>query len=148
MASDRRIIWHNPDLPAFCTMPNSREADITNPLSVQGAVHCLQRIALSAGVLDHVTTHDVRRGALRDISHSSNIPGTSRETVVRFANHSNPAMMNGVTDRYTEIPQIHVYSERVSLGFEDRKGPAFSANPPTHRPEKAAVLENQSVHGV
>lgn len=125
---DRGIKWMHPDRPVFFAMAG-KMPDLTDSLSVTTGIHALQRMARCAGLLDHVTTHDIRRGALREVAHMPNrLIGTSCSMAANIAGHSHSAMAKGVTKKYIGDTQSNVYLERSSMEFVDQKAPRSAVN--------------------
>jgi len=67
---DRMVQWKHPERPVLCQMrKRSGPLALDKPLPAVQLTAFLRQVALVAGVLDRVSSHAVRRGAIRDSAH-------------------------------------------------------------------------------
>lgn len=84
-------------------------------------------MALVAGILSRVTSHDVCRGAMRDIAYLKNsIAGIGTAAAALIAGHSRRSEAQGVTNRYVGALQAPVFNLRADSEFIDRLALKFT----------------------
>ena len=67
--NDRVIRWKYPKRPVLCRMPRGLNTHFDDPAPISQLNNSLKQIGLAAKVLDHLTSHGVRRGAMRDTAY-------------------------------------------------------------------------------
>ncbi len=74
-------------------------------------------LALVGGILASLVSHDVRRGAFRDLANaksSSNFPvGVTTKEVAQVTRHSAASYLNGTTDKYVGEVEKDTYTARA-----------------------------------
>lgn len=87
----------------------------------------------AAGVLTHITSHDSRRGDIREVAHTlagQSSHGIAARTVAAAAGHTNRALNLDVTADYVGPAHRYDYNSRVKSGFQDPLAPAFVEDAP------------------
>jgi hypothetical protein len=87
-------------------------------------------LGLMGGILASLISHDVRRGAFRDLanakSSSSSLPlGVATKEVAAVTGHSAVTYLNGTTDHYVGEVETDTYTARAEQMFVSRKAPAI-----------------------
>jgi hypothetical protein len=87
-------------------------------------------MAEAAGVIGRVTTHAIRRGALRDVAMlpADKLNVTNRAIVASVAGHNSRLFLKflkGVTDRYAEEIEALFFNLRAEADREDKRAPIF-----------------------
>lgn len=96
-----------------------------------------KQLALLSGILANVVSHDLRRGAFRDLANAKRSPsdepiGVATREVARIAGHSATTFLKGTTDQYVGEAERETFNARAEQRFESRKAPAIG-NPYTKR---------------
>ncbi|KAK8033274.1 hypothetical protein PG991_002672 [Apiospora marii] len=133
-ASERHdgvIQWTDPEAPVLCVMVNGRESVyLDRPAHRSQIHHAVQEMALGVGIIDRVCSHDVRRGALRDVANfETPLRGAADPTTAVVAHHGPHAFRNGVTQDYVGPINEPVWNRRAEDSFDDRLAPTFAAKP-------------------
>lgn len=128
---DGVVEWANPEAPVLCQMARGTSTVAYDKPAHQSQVrNAVQDIALAAGILDKVTSHDIRRGALRDAAYLKQpVYGAAGRTVALVANHTLDSLENGVTQDYVGPLQQPIWNMRAEEQFEDRLAPRFAPVP-------------------
>ena len=68
--ADRTVQWTYPKRPVLCKIPRgSTETTFNEPAPANQLSNALVEMGLAAGVLDRITSHALRYGAIRDTAH-------------------------------------------------------------------------------
>lgn len=128
---DGVVEWANPEAPVLCQMARGTSTVAYDKPAHQSQVrNAVQDIALAAGILDKVTSHDIRRGALRDAAYLKQpVYGAAGRTVALVANHTLDSLENGVTQDYVGPLQQPIWNMRAEEQFEDRLAPRLAPVP-------------------
>jgi len=88
-----------------------------------------------------VTTYDLRRGSVKDISHlKEDVRGFATVAVAKAIGHMNSTFMRDVTEQYNGGSDISTWSLRAQSGFKDRGAPMLADSPFVARiPERSEV---------
>ncbi|KAK5171127.1 uncharacterized protein LTR77_004271 [Saxophila tyrrhenica] len=126
---DGAVQWKDPKAPVVCKLRPKR--DFSKPASTDQLRATVKAMALNAGVLAPITTHDLRRGALRDTAYrtTQSTSGLADNFVALAAGHTDKALSNGVTQHYVGDLQTPLWNDRASNTFVDHKAPAFAPSP-------------------
>lgn len=141
--SDSRVRWKYPDRPLICSHSQRTGTLVNEPISVAQLNQNLQDMATQAGLASRVTTHAIRRGALRDLTHLPEpLTIANRLGAAMLAGHSKHAFNSGVTDMYIGGIQTDTFKLRVNnRDWEDEMRPTFG--PPNElqrlRPHETTV---------
>ncbi|MDI1487664.1 MAG: hypothetical protein OHK93_006935 [Ramalina farinacea] len=76
--------------------------------------HTLSNAGEIAGILSILRTHDVRRGAARDLARIPDIKGFATPMTAKVLGHTTAAYNNGTTDGYVGAAQDDIYLKRVA----------------------------------
>lgn len=85
-------------------------------------------MARNAGLLACVPPHDLRRGALRDVTYlrDSISRGFASRGSALFAGHGPSSLENGVTQQYVGILVDAILNKRVRDNFKDTLAPRIA----------------------
>lgn len=128
---DGVVEWAKPEAPVLCQIARGTSTIAYDKPAHQSQVrNAVQEIALAAGILDEVNSHDIRRGALRDAAYMSQpIHGAAGRAVALIANHTVKSLDNGNTQEYVGPLQQPIWNMRAEQQFEDRLAPRFAPAP-------------------
>jgi hypothetical protein len=128
---DGLVEWSTPNAPVLCFAPGlNKVANIEKPIEARHINDNLQAMAQTVGLLTEVTSHDIRRGALRDVAHLPNqLLGVATNAVQVLAGHSESTRRAGVTQQYVGFIQEPTWNMRAESDFQDRAAPYVTANP-------------------
>lgn len=128
---DGAVEWANPEAPVLCQIARGTSTIAYDKPAHQSQVrNAVQEIALAAGILDKVTSIDIRRGALRDAAYLKQpVYGVADRAVALVANHTLNSLDNGVTQGYVGPLQQSIWNMRAEEQFEDRLAPRFAPAP-------------------
>ncbi len=89
-----------------------------------------KELALVGGILASLVSHDVRRGAFRDLANakpsSNSLPvGVATKEVAQVTGHSAASYLKGTTDHYVGEVEKDTYTARAEHMFVSRKAPAI-----------------------
>ena len=147
--ADRVVQWRSPERPVICKIPRGPVVStLDNPAPEQQLGRTLKQMALAAGVLDRVTSHAVRRGAMRDSAYVKKaVTGLETACASLIGGHSKQAENRGLTREYVGALQTPVYNLRAETKFNDRLGPKFAAAPMVmHRNTTAQINAYMDAH--
>ena len=107
-------------------------------------------MGLAAGVLDRITSHDVRRGAFRDAAYLKGpVLGVETACPALMGGHSKKAEDAGLTREYVGSLQAPIYNLRAAEPFVDRLAPEFGASPMKFRLNTIADVDKyMDEHGM
>jgi hypothetical protein len=130
LRNDRTIQWLYPKRPVIPQLKTSSAfINWDVPGSVEQVSKSLQSLGLIAGVLANITSHDLRRGAFRDLANlkpSSDVPvGAATRAVAKIGGHSSASFLGGTTDKYVGEVEQETYTARAEQMFLSRKAPAI-----------------------
>ncbi|SMR46173.1 unnamed protein product [Zymoseptoria tritici ST99CH_1E4] len=99
---DRKIVWSSPDEPVLLSLGRSRDGlDLKKPVTEKVMNKSLGQMALHAGVMAGLKTHDVRRGKARGTAHiKKEVLGVPNRMVANIVGHTVKALNSGVTNNY------------------------------------------------
>lgn len=131
---DKTILWTHPERPIHCAYaPVGISVQVDKPAQPHQAGHTLAALSRMAGVLTKLRSHDIRRGAARDLSHLGPISGLPTKQTSLLMGHSDKAFRQGVTARYVGSPSVDLWSSRLNSNYEDKLGLDTSASTPLKR---------------
>ena len=134
---DKLILWAKPSRPVVSayTGPGTQLA-VDKPAMARQINTNLQAMADIAGVLDHVVSHDLRRGAARDFAYLPNSGGmtASMTTAGAHLRHSEMSREKSLTIKYVGHQRGSTIAARLEAS-KDTDTDNFSLNF-AHRPFK------------
>lgn len=115
--TNNRVHWRFPERPVICAQNPSRLTEVNRPVKPDRLNALLKKMAERTGISDRVTTHAIRRGAIRDVVHlpPSTLNLTDRAVGAAVADHSRRALQSGVTDDYVGSLQVGFCRQTHSL---------------------------------
>ncbi|KPM36938.1 hypothetical protein AK830_g9628 [Neonectria ditissima] len=99
----RAIVWSEPDFPVFCALIKGKSLtlDFAKPAGPNFGKAAIDHGARVTGMIVRPLTHDIRRGAAREISYLDvQGPTPNKERVRAALNHGKDSFDVGVTDSY------------------------------------------------
>jgi hypothetical protein len=143
---DRTIQWLHPNRSVIPQLQKSSAFIAWDLLGGTGQVNkSTKDLALVSGVLANVISHDIRRGAFRDLANakpSSDGPiGVATREVARVTGHSATSYLKGTTDKYVGEVEKDTYTARAEQMFVSRKAPAVG-NPYKKRRVTTSEINN------
>jgi hypothetical protein len=128
---DRTVQWKHPKWPVICRMENSSSPlTLDKPGPAEQLTITLSQIALAAGLLDRVSSHAIRRGAMRDVAYlKKSVAGVETACAALIAGHSKVAENHGITRDYVGALQVSTYNLRAESNFVDRLAPKIAGSP-------------------
>ncbi|RDL33092.1 uncharacterized protein BP5553_08531 [Venustampulla echinocandica] len=129
---DRTVQWLHPDRPV---LPQLRKCSAFIAWDVAAGAGQVNKstkdLALVSGVLANVISHDLRRGAFRDLANakpsSHDSIGVATREVARVAGHAATSYLKGTTDKYVGEVEKDTYTARAEQMFVSRKTPAIGS---------------------
>ncbi|KFY24325.1 hypothetical protein V493_05304 [Pseudogymnoascus sp. VKM F-4281 (FW-2241)] len=121
---DRKVIWKNPLQPVVCAItPQGAALQLNKPAHRTQISRNIADGGLLAGVLAPLTSHDLRRGAARDIANMKHsFKGLATEAIATVLGHSKKAYDRGTTARYVGPASAELWQPRVQESFDDPYG--------------------------
>jgi hypothetical protein len=142
--ADRTVQWIYPKRPVLCKIPRgSAETTFNEPAPANQLSNTLVEMGLAAGVLDRITSHALRYGAIRDTVHiKKTVAGLQEHLAAMVAGHSNSSKHRGVTRMYIGGVQTTVYNLRAEEKFNDKLAPKFAVSPMKMRGNTTAEIDD------
>lgn len=150
---DRKVQWCHGDRPVIAAMRIPGVAlDLDVSADKNHITNTLGRAALDCGITESLTSHDIRRGPMRDLSKIDD--SKMKKTVATFASashlgHSRSAFASGATDVYTPNINSETWSKRLSIQ-EDEEDELFVLKPssaPIKRKRQAQTTVDAALKG-
>lgn len=142
MRYNRIVQWKYPKRPVLCQMRTWGSLELEKPTPAQQLTNSLRQIALVAGILDRVVSHDVRRGAMRDVAYlKKSIASVGTAAAALIAGHSRMSEAQGIINRYVGALQVPVFNLRAKAGFVNRLAPRFASSPVQLRPSTTREVD-------
>lgn len=138
---DRRMIWLHPEWPLISGKKPRSVLQIGTPAGPKQMGETLTKAALLAGYHEKLVTHDVRRGATKDLSLTDLSVGSTTDGVAMRLGHSHGAQQMGVTRRYVGAPTYSDWGKRLALDDDD----PFEICPLTSRFDSGTRLSSSEV---
>lgn len=141
--ADRTVQWTHPHRPVICEMPRgSAVLTLDKPAPEAQLGRTLKEFALAYGILDRVTSHAVRRGAMRDVAYLKKfVAGVSTAVSAVTGAHSKVAENRGLTREYVGALQNDTYNMRAEHKFQDKLAPKIAASPMVMRRNTTAEID-------
>ena len=119
--------WKHPKRPLVCYLRHGyRLLDVERSGWYSQVNNLLAKMGRAAGLLKRVTSHAIKKGAVRDAAHLGQaIADTSTERPITIAHHTHRSDMMGVTRKYIGLYQDSVYNLRAAALFKDRLAPKY-----------------------
>jgi len=139
---DKVVQWTRPDWPVFCRMNLGVLLPVREPAPYTQVSSSLRQMALAAGVLGHVTPHDIKRGSVRDTAYlKKTLTGVTNAAVGLVAHHKTKSTNAGVTGGYVGSLQTPMYNLRAESEFVDRLAPKSAAVPIVMKRNKGREID-------
>jgi hypothetical protein len=137
------VQWTHPHRPVICEMPRGRAVLTLDKAAPEAQLgRTLKEFALAYGILERVTSHSVRRGAMRDAAYLKKfIAGVSSSVAAVVAAHSKAAENHGLTREYVGPLQVDTYNMRAEHKFQDKLAPKIAASPMFMRRDTPAEID-------
>jgi hypothetical protein len=125
---DGIVEWADPEAPVLCQIARGTSTvAYDKPAHQSQVLHSVQDMALAAGILDRVTTIDIRKGALRDAAYlKKSVSGVANRAVALVANHASDSLDKGTTQDYVGPLQQPIWNMRAEQQLEGRLAPRFA----------------------
>lgn len=130
--TDGRVHWRSPERPVICAQNPSRLTEVNRPVDPNQLNALLKKMADGTGISDRVTTHAIRRGAIRDVGHlpQSTVNLTDSAIAAAVAGHSWRSLQSGVTDDYIGSRQVDFHNLRADQHLSrDQLAPRRGSRP-------------------
>lgn len=141
--ADRTVQWTHPKRPLLYQIPRGSAVTTLDDVAPEAQLsRTITQMGVAAGVLDRLTSHSVRYGAIRDTAHIKKaVAGLQENLAAIVAGHSKDSRNSGVTQMYIGGLQIAIYNIRAKEMFEYRLGPKFAVSPMRMRSNTTAEIE-------
>ncbi|KAK9234527.1 hypothetical protein V1525DRAFT_412862 [Lipomyces kononenkoae] len=117
--SDKSIDWAYPQRPVLCAFGKGY-IQPDKPAGSNQLTGTMAEAGPKGGFLARIRSHDLRRGAARDVANLSNpIKGYATPAVAAVIGHSNQSHMRGATALYVGSVVEETWSKRVEENFDD-----------------------------
>jgi hypothetical protein len=141
---DRTIQWLYPERPVIPQLNKCGAFIAWNLPAAPGQINRTTKVlGQVAGLLAHIVSHDIRRGAARDLANlipiSKHPIGVATKEVAQVTGHSANSLLNGTTDRYVGEVEQDTYTTRAEQLCMSRKAPTIGA------PYKKRRLANSEI---
>lgn len=133
-----KLLWSRPDDPVFPAFEVPFKDRTTKKVNVywQRPATCKQvndtvkKFGQAAniklpGVDNGLVSHDIRRGAAKDMKHLPIVKAGVSPAIAAAIGHKGQTQLAGVTDLYTGRESFNVYNDRAEHVKEDRFAPEF-----------------------
>lgn len=124
---NRTVQWtNNQSDPVFPAIAHGTFLDFTSPAGLHQVGRTVKAAGLLAGILTPLVTHDVRRGASRDVAKLPSeeaIRGVASPTVAKSLGHNYRSLHMGVTDTYVGAIETAINASVAATHTPDRFGP-------------------------
>lgn len=140
---DRTVQWTHPNRPVLCQMPRGNSMlTLDTPAPSTQLGRSLKEMALVGGVIDPVTSHDIRRGAMRDTAHlNRTVAGVESACAALVGGHTKMSENRGITRAYIGALQAPIYNIRAEKPFVDRLAPKATESTFTPRRNTTAEID-------
>lgn len=135
------VCWTRPDYPGFCVMYHGKGFNFRYdaPATIAVGTRTLARGAALVGLMGYATSHDIRRGAARELAGIA-ATGTNVEAARVGLGHSRRTMFEGVTDEYIDGARVtagrKLEQEHFQAWLAEQEATRNGApSPPTTAPE-------------
>lgn len=140
------VCWTRPDYPVFCAMHHGKgfKFRYDAPAGVAVGTRALARGAALIGLIGRVTSHDIRRGAARELAGlDTAVTGTNVEAARVGLGHSRKSMNEGIADEYVGSAGVDTWGLRLSseTGSRGRKHQLDFADTPYQKPKRRSARE-------
>jgi hypothetical protein len=131
----RSLAWTSPLLPVIPAIRRSRIGlDLSRAARPNQLLHALNDAACAGGMINRAWTHDLRRGAAKDLKHVHKVEAGVRPEVASALGHSKRAYNDGTTDAYGERETFFLNSAKEQSAIADGErfdpfGPKFALEP-------------------
>ena len=126
MRNDGLIQWTNPD-QAVIGMVQGPFLDFTHPALAKQLTRFIQELALAAAFVPHVSSHMIRAGGARNISHiHKQIGGIANTIVSKGLGHARSVLAAGTTDSYVGPMDSSLINIKAGLDYKDRYKPLYT----------------------
>ena len=100
------------------------------PANAKALIKTLCQMALIGGLLSNITSHDIRQGGARDLSHLKvQLQGVATNSIAKAIGHTRATAAKDVTDGYVGNIHEDIFAMKRSLDYKDRGalhfGPSF-----------------------
>ncbi|KAJ9666874.1 hypothetical protein H2201_003008 [Coniosporium apollinis] len=130
---DFAVVWTQPSWPVISAISSAGDRLLVGKPGCSKQMNdTLRKATDAAGMLDHVVSHDLRRGSARDLSHlSTTTSGVATASVAADMGHSYTARTKGLTQAYVGPKRDANWQKRLanSQTEEDPFGPDFAVKP-------------------
>jgi hypothetical protein len=126
---DRTVQWKTPDRPVISAIVPGKCSflDLEKPARTGQIMNTLVNMGRKAKLVVKATTHDLRRGSVKDISHlKEDVRGFATPTVAAAVGHRVSTYMNDVTASYNGGSDVSIWTLRAESGFKDRQAPMLA----------------------
>ncbi|KAJ9636756.1 hypothetical protein H2199_007750 [Coniosporium tulheliwenetii] len=130
---DFAVVWTQPSWPVISAISSAGDRLLVGKPGCSKQMNdTLRKATDAAGMLDHVVSHDLRRGSARDLSHlATTTSGVATASVAADMGHSYTARTKGLTQAYVGPKRDANWQKRLanSQTEEDPFGPDFAVKP-------------------
>jgi hypothetical protein len=126
---DRTVQWKTPNRPVISAIVPGHCAflDLEKPARTGQILNTLADMGRRAKLVVKATTHDLRRGSVKDISHlKEDVRGFATPAVAAAVGHRMSTYMNDVTASYNGGSDVSIWTLRAESGFKDRQAPMLA----------------------
>lgn len=146
--ADRTVQWTDGKRPVLAAIGHPTQGlrssflDWSRPAAAKQILATVRKMGLQAGVLVPLISHDIRRGAARDVAHhTKHTTAAANPFVAESLGHTNVSHGRGVTKAYVGPHQAAVFNTRAAERFEDKLAPAVAASPYQHKRLKTSEID-------
>jgi hypothetical protein len=112
MRRDQTVQWKHPKRPVISQMGKRASPLIPDkPAPAKQLTYTLRQMALAVGLLDLVSSHTIRQGAMRDVTYlKKSIAGVGTACAALIAGHSKGSKNHRLTADYVGALQAPTYN--------------------------------------
>ena len=128
---DGLIEWTGPEAPVLCQMSRGVTSVLLDKPAHQSQIkHAIKEMALAAGILAPLNSHDLRTGSLRDSTYlKQSIDGVADRCTAMISNHSHITLVRGTTQNYVGPLEQPLWNMRAANPVDSRVAPQFAPTP-------------------
>jgi len=150
---DREVQFTHPQRPVVPGRLLKAFVDWDRPSNTKQATIAVRDMGLVCGVLVPLTSHDLRRGGIADLTNLAGGKNNLKrafadEDVAKHAGHSRASHFQGVTDKYAGPTEVDAYSLRAEEKPASRKEPLIGTPMPRGSATKQEIDDYCSQNGV
>jgi hypothetical protein len=129
---DKKVVWTKPGWPVLLAIGSAAASLCEGKPAAGGQLNrTVQLASIAAGLIGVVRSHDLRRGAARDVARiRAPLKTIATDTVATVLGHSERARQAGLTQNYVGAASETRWAERLDIENEDIENADIENNDP------------------